>query len=387
MAVEILLVDDDPSVLQALRRLLYADGYRILLASGGTQALELLAGHDVAVVVCDYRMTDMNGAAVLKQAAGLRPDAVRIMLTAYGDLSTAQQAINEGQVTRFLLKPWDDAHLRAVVSDAVGQFQATRQIRRLHQLAIRQRDELRLWNRRLEKLVRQRTVELRASYEDTLNALVLALDAREHATAGHSRRVALYCLYLALELGYPRDGLASLYRGAVLHDIGKIGVPDAVLLKPGPLDAQERALMEQHVVLAARLLEPVAYLRSSVNIPRYHHERWDGKGYAAGLSGTQIPLEARIFAVIDVYDALCSQRPYKEPLPDDQARALIATEAGRHFDPQVVDAFLAVPSPVWRRLADEADTTGRFAAALRLCRCLRRPAASLTFVPALSIDR
>ncbi len=372
MAAEVLLVDDDPSVLQALRRLLYRDGYHILLASDGPQALELLAAHDVAVIVCDYRMTEMSGTTVLKEAARLRPDAIRIMLTAYGDLSTAQQAINEGQVTRFLLKPWDDAHLRSVVRDAVRLFQVARQVRRLHQLAIRQRDELRQWNRRLERLVRQRTMELRASYEDTLNALVLALDAREHATAGHSRRVALYCLYLALELGYPRHGLAHLYRGAVLHDMGKIGVPDAVLLKPGPLNQQERALMEQHVVLAARLLEPVTYLRPSMNIPCYHHERWDGRGYATGLAGPQIPLEARIFAVIDVYDALRSQRPYKEPLPDDEARALIAADAGRHFDPQVVESFLALPEVVWRALAAEADTTSRFAGALRVCRRLRR---------------
>ncbi len=174
------------------------------------------------------------------------------------------------------------------------------------------RESLETWNQRLEEQVRERTAELHAAYEDTLNALVVALDRREHATAGHSRRVAAYCLYLALELGIPDDELENVYHGALLHGIGKIGVPDAVLLKPGKLTAHERRLIEQHIPIGCELLEEIGYLTLALSIPRYHHERHDGLGYAEGLAGDSIPMEAKAFAIIDTYDALrCARVPTK----------------------------------------------------------------------------
>jgi len=384
MTAQVLLVDDDPLVLRSLARLLRSDGYEVLTADSGPGALQVLAAHDAAVIVSDHQMAGMTGPEVLAQALRIRPDAFRIILTGCADLPTALSAINAGQANQLLLKPWDDNHLRAVVRDGVQRCAAAREIKTLHELTRRQRDELSQWNQRLEATVLQRTAELRASYEDTLNALVLALDAREHATAGHSTRVALYCLYLAAELGLPDERREDIYRGARLHDIGKIGVPDDVLLKRGGLTAPERAIMQRHVTIGADLLERVRFLRPAAVIVRCHHERFDGGGYCAGLAREAIPIEARVFSIVDVYDALRCERPYKQPFTHEHACRLIAQESKKQFDPNVVAAFLGVPVAVWDALAGHATSVASFpearaaSAALRATRSQHAAAAHCT---------
>jgi putative nucleotidyltransferase with HDIG domain len=367
----ILVVDDDDSTLRALRRVLRRDGHQVLTTESGYDAIDLLRQHDVAVVISDYQMPFMKGVDVLTRALKLRPDAVRIMLTGFRDLRAAQAAINQAQVSHFLLKPWDDNVLCAIVRDAVRRQTMEREVARLNELTQQQRDQLAAWNEQLEQQVRAQTQALVSAYEDTLDALVLALDSREHATAGHSRRVALYALYLALELDLPETEYETFYRGAVLHDIGKISVPDAVLCKPGKLDAREWALMRQHVVVGSEILERVGYLRPAAIIPRFHHERYDGTGYCAGLVGEDIPLVARIFTIADVYDALRSQRPYKQPMPHAEAHAIIADASGTQFDPAVVAAFCAVPEHVWDALAATVGHAQRCADAVGLCRAMR----------------
>ena len=255
-----------------------------------------------------------------------------------------------------------------MVREGVRRFEMEREIHRLHDLTRRQRDELEVWNRELEAKVRERTAALHNAYEETLDALVLALDSREHATAGHSRRVAIYCLYLALEVGVPEDKLEALHRGALLHDIGKIGVPDAVLLKPGRLDSAERKIIEQHVVIGGRLLERIGYLEEAMPIPRHHHERFDGCGYGEGLAGEAIPIEARVFAVVDVYDALRSERPYKNALSHEQACGIITADSGTHFDPEIATTFLSVPQQAWEALASDSQTAASFSEVLKACR-------------------
>lgn len=371
MPSAILLVDDESPVLSALTRVLRVDGYNILVASSGSEALEVLARADVAVIVCDHFMPAMTGAECLAQSVTLRPDAVRITLTASAELETARASINDGRISHFLLKPWDDDQLRAVVREGVRRFEMQREIRCLHELTKQQRDELKVWSRSLELKVRERTAALHNAYEETLDALVLALDSREHATAGHSRRVAIYCLYLALEVGVPEDKLEDLHRGALLHDIGKIGVPDAVLLKAGKLESEERRIIEQHVVIGGRLLERIGYLEEAMPIPRYHHERFDGCGYSEGLAGEAIPIEARIFAVVDVYDALRSERPYKNAMSHEHACVIIADESGKHFDPQILAAFMNVPALQWHALSQVAADSAHFSDALLECARVR----------------
>jgi HD-GYP domain-containing protein (c-di-GMP phosphodiesterase class II) len=191
--------------------------------------------------------------------------------------------------------------------------------------------------------------ELALAYDATLEGWVRMLDLRDNETWGHSQRVTRLTVRLAQAIGIAEDELVDIYRGALLHDIGKMAIPDPILHKPGPLTDNEWAQMRQHPVHAYEALWPIDYLRRALDIPYCHHERWDGTGYPRGLRGDAIPLAARIFAVIDVWDALRSDRPYRAAWPDAQVRAYIAEHAGTHFDPAVVVAFF--------RLLDTTDAS------------------------------
>lgn len=193
--------------------------------------------------------------------------------------------------------------------------------------------------------LQQANVDLTLAYDVTLEGWSRALDLRDRETEGHTQRVTQLTLRLAEAMGVPTPDLEHMRRGALLHDIGKMGIPDAILLKPGPLTEDEWAIMKRHPVTASELLEPITYLRSALAIPRHHHEKWDGTGYPNGLKGEQIPLAARIFAVADVYDALTSDRPYRPAWPAERAREHIREQAGKQFDPTVVEAFLHLDQP------------------------------------------
>lgn len=198
---------------------------------------------------------------------------------------------------------------------------------------------------RLEEEIRERQraeSELRESYDATLEGWSRALEMRERETAGHSRRVVELALALAQSVGMDETELVNIRRGAMLHDIGKMGVPDSILLKAGPLTSEEWMVMRQHPLLAYNALSRVAFLRPALDIPYCHHEHWDGTGYPRGLQGKEIPLAARLFAVIDVWDALNSERPYRAAWPPEKVLAYLTDEAGKQFDPQMVDAFLKV---------------------------------------------
>jgi putative nucleotidyltransferase with HDIG domain len=177
------------------------------------------------------------------------------------------------------------------------------------------------------------------SYDDTLAGWAAALDIRDRSTGQHTERVTTRTVALARSLGIPAEDLEHIRRGATLHDIGKMGVPDSILGKTGPLDEDEWRQMKRHPELAVAMLTGIDYLRPALDIPWCHHERWDGSGYPRGLSGTDIPIAARLFAVVDVFDALTSERPYREPVSEDVALRFIESRSGTHFDPQAVDAF------------------------------------------------
>lgn len=194
-------------------------------------------------------------------------------------------------------------------------------------------------NAKLYRDLRRSHDQLREAYDRTIEGWARALDLRDRETHGHTRRVARVTVRLARQMGVPDEDLVHVRRGALLHDIGKMGVPDAILQKPGPLDDDEWAVMRKHPELAYRLLSPIEFLRPALAIPRHHHERWDGSGYPDGLQGDEIPLEARVFTVVDVWDALLSDRPYREPWPEEDVMRHLREEAGAHFDPDVVEAF------------------------------------------------
>lgn len=366
MSVCVLIIDDESHVLASLQRLFRIDDYEVLTASSGEHALDILATRDVGVIVCDQQMPGMHGAEVLRRSLTIRPYAVRILLTGHTDLEAARRAINDGKINSFLTKPWNNEQLRATVREAAHLYETDQNNRMLNEMVCAQRDELARCNRELEGKVLARTAALAAAYEETLNALVIALDAREQAVAGHSRRVTLYSLYLAARMGIPESQFENIYRGAMLHDLGKIGVPDSVLRKPGSLTTEERAVVEQHVSIGVGILTDIVYLRPALPIPQFHHERFDGTGYAGKLAAEEIPLEARVFALIDVYDALRSIRPYKPALPHEEARNIILRESGKHFDPAVVRAFAEVPGSVWDEISSVAPTVSLFREAITI---------------------
>ncbi|HST03750.1 MAG TPA: HD domain-containing phosphohydrolase [Chloroflexia bacterium] len=200
--------------------------------------------------------------------------------------------------------------------------------------------------------------ELLANYQGTLQALTGLLDARDTATRGHSNRVVALTMRLvrSMDITDPHR-LRAIQLGALLHDVGKVGVPDAILRKAGPLDGEEWKQMRSHPELGYRLLKDIVFLKDALPVVRYHHERFNGTGYPYGLEGTQIPLEARIFAVADAFDAIISERPYKKARAFEQAIATIVSDSGKYFDPKVVEAFLRVPKEEWLQILDEAKET------------------------------
>jgi putative nucleotidyltransferase with HDIG domain len=213
----------------------------------------------------------------------------------------------------------------------------------------------------LEEMVDQRTKQLKAAmrrieltYDETLEALAAALDLRDNDTAGHSRRVTLYSLEIAKRLNFSSDDLKQLERGAYLHDIGKIGIPDSILLKPGKLTAEETVIMQTHVRTGYELMSRVAFLSSAAQIVLTHQEYFDGTGYPQGLAGEEIPLGARIFAISDTMDAMMSDRPYRRGRPYSVARAEIERESGKQFDPRVVAVFLSIPEETWEKIRTDA---------------------------------
>lgn len=219
----------------------------------------------------------------------------------------------------------------------------------------------------LERALRQ----LRQGYDETLAALVRALDVREHETASHSHRVAAYAVLLGLRSELGEDELETLYRGALLHDIGKIGIPDAVLLKPDTLSDTEWRVMRTHAEIGGNVLRSIGFLRSASDVPLSHHEAWNGSGYPAGLEGREIPLHARIFAVVDSYDAIRSERSYKCAYSHDHAVELLLGDAGVRLDPELAERFVAEPEETWKALeAASAGGSLTFEATLEACRSI-----------------
>jgi len=204
------------------------------------------------------------------------------------------------------------------------------------------------------KSERDRAQQLTRSYMATVRALSNAVEARDAYTGKHAERVTLFAIEIARELGLPAPDTPEVEFGFLLHDVGKLAIPDSILFKPGPLTTEERAMMSRHTIVGAEIMRDIEFLAEASKVVRSHHERWDGNGYPDGLAGEQIPLNARVFAVADVFDALTTNRPYRVALSFEQACSMIEEESGSHFDPQVVDAFRRIDNEILRRIAAEA---------------------------------
>jgi len=299
-------------------------------------------GNKHLLLVMDNFEHLLDGVELLKKARALDPDAAFLVLTGVANVQTAVESLKFGAFD-FIMKP---VHMDEILIAAERALQH-------RQLLIERREHQAILERKVEEATRElgsTLRELENTYRTTLEALGSAIDTRDLGTHAHSRRVRGYSLALARAHGFPDIGLRDLEHGVLLHDIGKIGIPDAILLKPGPLTPAEWKIMRTHPEIGRQLVEQVPFLRGAVPIVYHHHERWDGTGYPLGLKGENIPLGARIFAVADAFDAMTFDRPYSRAIPLEDARREIQRSAGTHFDPRVVETFLGLPLEVFETI-------------------------------------
>jgi len=332
--VRILIVDDDPAVRNTIAQLLREEGYETTVVDNAEEGLALAKAEEFPLVITDMRMPGQDGAWLRDRLHEARPDTAIIMLTAFGDTEAAVEALHKG-ATDYLLKP-------PRVTDLIRAIERALSKRRLEQARQRHRTSL-------ERRVRDRTAELQQALQDletaystTLWALVAALDAREQEVSNHSQRVVRFTQAIARRVGIDERELPDIGRGALLHDIGKIGITDAVLLKPGKLTEAEWVVMRTHPQIGFDILKSVPFLGSPADLVLTHQERFDGSGYPRGLAGEALPMAARVFAVADTYDAITSDRPYRKRQSHEAARAEIKRCSGTQFDPRCVEAFLSI---------------------------------------------
>ena len=319
---KILIVEDSAVTRASLEILLAKEKYALHFAEDGLQGLEKAIEIEPDVILLDVMMPRMDGFEVCRKIRAM-PLLAEIPILMISTLSDSRSRLTglEAGADDFIPKPFDRLELKARLS-SLTRLNRYRRI-------VYQRNEL-------DQLHR----ELLVAYDETIEGWADALDLRDKETEGHTRRVTARTVQLASLMGVPEDQKLHVWRGAMLHDVGKLGIPDAVLLKPGRLNDEEWKVMRQHPVYAHKWLSKIAYLRPALDIPYCHHEKWDGSGYPRGLRGEEIPLVARIFAVIDVWDALTNDRPYRAAQTPQQTLEYLQEQSGCHFEPAAVQAFL-----------------------------------------------
>jgi len=341
---QVLVVDDEPYMREVVSALLEAAGHCPHMAENGRQALKILSTTPIDVVVADISMPEMDGLTLLREATREHPDVPVVLLTGQPSVEAAVNALRLG-ARDFLLKPSNAREITGVVEQQL-RLRRFWQSRRGPSAVT---DPIQPYLAQVSLLPASETDQV----DTVLHALANVLDAREHETQAHSLRVTAYAEFLARRFFASEEILRNIRRGSLLHDIGKIGISDQILLKPGPLTEAEREQMEQHPVIGYQILHNIDYLRGACDIVLHHHERYDGRGYPYGLRGEQIPLSARIFAVVDTFDAMMSDRVYRSALPFAAVRAEILRCSGTQFDPMVVSYFASVPKETWLELVAE----------------------------------
>ncbi|MEI6634855.1 MAG: HD domain-containing phosphohydrolase, partial [Chlamydiota bacterium] len=317
-------------------------GYECASAAGPREALLMLERRPPAVVISDINMPGENGLWLLARIKDLWPDISVIMLTAIDETQSAVSCLTQG-ADDYIVKPINLKELAFSVGKAIEK----------RRLVIENKE----YQRNLELLVEERTIDLKKalqqlkhSYNMTLHALVASLDAREHKTSNHSQRVCMYAIVLAKAMGLKYALIQNLSMGALLHDIGKLGVPDSILLKPGELTEEEWKLMRRHPEIGWNILRDIDFLEPALDVVLNHHEQWDGRGYPAGLKGESIPRGARIFLVVDALDTITTDRPYRAAVTFAEAFDELRRCRGTQFDPDVVDCFLGIPATKWHEI-------------------------------------
>ena len=347
-AERILVVDDEEAIREIVTSMLVSVNYQCRQAASGLEALAMLnSGEDFELMLSDLMMAELDGIGLLERTKEKFPDMPVVMVTAVHDISVALAAIRNGAYD-YLLKPFEREQLLATVRRALEN-------RRLKM-------ENRAYQTNLESLVAARTDQLRRamtdlerSYDMILEALGDALDLKDAETEGHSKRVTAFTIAIARAMGLRKEDISVIARGAFLHDIGKMAIPDDILRKPGKLTPDEMSVMREHCYRGYQMLRKMPFLADACDIVYSHQEKFDGTGYPRGLRGEEIPLGARIFSIADTLDAITCDRPYRKAQSLDAARAEIKRCSGTQFDPEIVDVFLRMPDNIWEDLRREIN--------------------------------
>lgn len=332
MEDRILIVDDEELICRLLAQRLTSEGYACVTANNGREALSHFYKDTFSLIISDIRMPEMDGIELLKRVKDLNPNMMVIMVTAYPELDMAVEAMRLGAYD-FIIKPADLDLILLSVRKALEK-------RRLE-------EELEAYHKHLERLVEERTAGLRQAYRvlkkahfDSVKVLAEAIDAKDPYTRGHSDRVRRMSLRIAGHLGFSEERLESLEYGALLHDIGKIGIKDEVLQKPGVLNPGEYQYIQEHTLIGVKIVEGIDFFKDKIPMIRCHHEYFDGSGYPDGLVGETIPLEARIITVPDAFDAMASLRPHRRAMPLEEVLMELEKGRAKQFDPKVLEIFL-----------------------------------------------
>jgi putative nucleotidyltransferase with HDIG domain len=343
-----LAVHVQPEALGELVELLSGPDLRVDTARSATEARHKISTGSYSILIAGHKPPILDGVRLLEDSHAELPDAFRILMASYASdaVELDHRPDHKSPIVRFVGKPGERSRLVALVSEGLKLLRLVDEQRDLVKRLSGEQSKLQRREKLLDTVVRERTKELEESYHklkaanrQALFGLAEAIEAKDPYTKGHCGRVAAYSLVLAQESGYPADGLETLEFGAFLHDIGKIGIRDAVLLKPGPLDEEEWNHMRTHPDKGAEIANQIEMLRPIMPAVRNHHERWDGKGYPDGMKAEEIPLVARIVAIADAYDAMATDRPYKRGLPIEDCEALLRKNANVMYDPELVEIF------------------------------------------------
>jgi putative two-component system response regulator len=336
----ILIVDDEEVIRRLLHQRLAREGYQCQEAGNADQALDELKSSPIASVILDIKMPGKSGTELLPELKARYPDTAVIMATAITDTSTAIQCMKEGAYD-YITKPFNLDEVALSVDRALEK----------RRLELENRD----YQQHLEQKVARRTKELRRAVKkiklaslDTIHRLSRAAEYKDEDTGAHIKRMSQYSAVIARRMGLGDREVETILYASPMHDVGKIGIPDRILLKPGKLDSGEWEIMKQHTIIGAQILEgsDAEFIKLAEVIALTHHEKWDGSGYPGRLRGSKIPLVGRITAIADVFDALTSKRPYKEPFSLEKSFGIIKQSQENHFDPKVVDAFFAVKDEI-----------------------------------------
>lgn len=313
---KILLVDDEEDNLALLYRTLRND-FDIIQTSSSIEALEILKNNSINIILTDHKMPEMDGVELLKKSYAIKPECVRILITAYSDSNILIDAINNGKIYRYIKKPWEPTELLATLNAATEYH------------------KLKLENDRL-------IYDLKDLFSGTVNAIIEALDAKDSFTLGKSRRVTFFAVKMVQYFNMSNEDLGKLELAGLLHDIGMIGIPEEILNKTEALTQEDFEEIKKHVMYGVKILEDIKQLKDVVEIIKYHHERYDGTGYPYGIKGEEIPLISQMIAIADAYDSMTSNRSYRKSLSHEEALQRLEEQAGKQFNPVVVQAFKTV---------------------------------------------